>query len=501
MSKAIKIFLILTVLGLGMIILTQSSAQEVPAEVTKEVNLDEDVQPGDLGVGEPMLLPGHPLYFLKNWGRSIRLFFAFRPVTKAELREKFANEKLIELKKLIAEKKNPDDIKKGIENYQDEIEKIKDQADKIKDKAKDNPRVESFLDKFLHQQILHEKLLSKLENQVPPEAFEKIKKARERHLERFKDVMLKLEDRKEKIAEKLDETLEKQKGSKYKNFKNLEILLELEEKVPEQAKEAIRRAQENSLKRLKGDLEKMSPEDQERFKEYIEKIGGVKERKLEILENLKSELKEKPEIQKKIIQSRDKVLERIKQKGAEKPKFCITLWNPVCGKDGKTYSNECFAKVAGVKIAHKGVCKVSTTSSNILYKTEWDSGRLRTTLLRSDDGGKTWKAIRTQYKGGIVYATDSKNPNLIYAGDAGGNLMAENLDIDLVKSTDGGEHWTDISKGILDRLETDQLGGVASIRIDPNNSNIVMVNVHPRPASREVVSFKSIDGGNTWIRL
>ena len=85
----------------------------------------------------------------------------------------------------------------------------------------------------------------------------------------------------------------------------------------------------------------------------------------------------------------------------------------------------------------------------ILYKTEWDGAKLTTTLLRSDDGGKTWKAIMSQYKGGITYATDSKNPKIIYAGDTGGNLMAEYLDIDLVKSTNGGDTWVDISKGVF----------------------------------------------------
>lgn len=39
------------------------------------------------------------------------------------------------------------------------------------------------------------------------------------------------------------------------------------------------------------------------------------------------------------------------------PFFCTQQWNPVCGVDNKTYSNECMAKSAGVEIAYKGECQ------------------------------------------------------------------------------------------------------------------------------------------------
>lgn len=391
--------------------------------VSEAINLDENVQPEDLGVGNPTILPDSPFYFLKNWGRGIRSAFAFNPVAKSELKEKFANEKLMELKKMVEQNKNAEVLKKAAENYQKEVGRVKEQVGKIKEKAKENPEVDKFLNKFISQQILHQKLLQKLETQVPSQVLEKIKEARETHLDGFQNVMLKLEDRKEVLTEKLDKILEEQKGSEFKEFKNLEVLKNLEEKVPEQAKEAIQKARENALKRLQENVSGMSSTTQTEFNGYIEKISGDKEKHLEILEDVKAGIRAmqaRPtapgtlQLQEKLDEGKSGILEKIDAAGRQigcpawiKPvtsdfckegrsivekdsvgcfqprciipgdttivppagtvplvppstgvgRACITLWDPVCDKDGKTYSNKCFANLSGVKIDHTGACK------------------------------------------------------------------------------------------------------------------------------------------------
>jgi len=269
-------------------------AQKIP-----EVIQDEEVSIKELEISEPKILPDNPFYFLKNWQRAIRLFFAFSESKKTELRLKFANERLVEMKKLIDLKKDPRFLEKTLNEFQKEVEKISKES---------GENLKKFSEKLVHQQILHQKILEKLESQVPPEVYQKIKEHREKHLEIFAQVMQKIEA-KEKIGEMIANELAKIKGSQFKEFKDLEMLEELKEKMPEEVKEKIEEKKLEIEEKFRKKLEKLSNEEKERFKNYLEQISGSKLRHLEIISNLEAE-----EISEKL----SEVLKEAKEKKIEK---------------------------------------------------------------------------------------------------------------------------------------------------------------------------------------
>ncbi|MCP6718086.1 MAG: DUF5667 domain-containing protein [Patescibacteria group bacterium] len=307
LAKYLTISLVVFLLGMTTSFVIADEETVISEEAQQEIELDEDVQPADLEISPPTILPDSPFYFFKNLGRGIRTFFTFNPLAKTELREGFANEKLMELKKMVEMNKNPQAIKKATESYENEIKTVKIFAERIKVTAQENEQVGNFLDKYIQQQLLHQRVLEKLEEQVPAEAFEKIKAAREEHLERFRDVMVNLEDE-DKIPERLEKNLNLIKGGDFKEFKNLTILDALKEKLPENIRIRIEEKKEGMLESFRKRLENLPEQRQERLQEYIGKISGDKIKHLDIINSLEGgELSEKLRT----------VIERVREKSIE----------------------------------------------------------------------------------------------------------------------------------------------------------------------------------------
>jgi photosystem II stability/assembly factor-like uncharacterized protein len=97
------------------------------------------------------------------------------------------------------------------------------------------------------------------------------------------------------------------------------------------------------------------------------------------------------------------------------------------------------------------------------------------TLRKSRDGGLTWETIQTVADHVDTLAVDSKRPARLYAGLGKGGVL---------KSEDGGAHWTVQAAGLLATR-------VADVAVDPAHAGTLY-------AAAEGGIFRSGDGGATW---
>lgn len=257
---------------------------EEAANVEEKINLDEDLEPADFGLNSVGLLPDSPFYFTKNIRRGVASLFTFNTVDKAKLKLRFASEKLLEANELAkGENVNENDVRGALNGFRQELDRVKAASAKAARSNQDQKKSE-LSEKVMDSVVKFGKNLGKFEKTLSPEAFDNVKEAREKTAETFGAVFdLSAPD---DVSAKLTEILDKQKGSEFKHFKNLEILEEIEEKVPDQAKEAIRLAQENALNRLQSELEKLETAKRAIFSDFVRESGGNETRHLAILNEL-----------------------------------------------------------------------------------------------------------------------------------------------------------------------------------------------------------------------
>ena len=121
-------------------------------------------------------------------------------------------------------------------------------------------------------------------------------------------------------------------------------------------------------------------------------------------------------------------------------------------------------------------------------------------VYKTTDGGKNWRKIlyRNDSTGITDLVLDPNNPETIYAAfwqawRTPWQLVSGGAGSGIFKSTDGGEHWTEITRN--PGLPQGVIGNIG-LAVSPSNSNKVWAIVEADSGG----VFRSSDGGATWTR-
>ena len=154
-----------------------------------------------------------------------------------------------------------------------------------------------------------------------------------------------------------------------------------------------------------------------------------------------------------------------------------------------------------------GVVTMDPNNSNVIWVGTGENNNQRSVgygdgLYKSEDGGKSWKHMglkNSEHIGKIIVHPD--NSDVVYVA-AIGPLWSKGGDRGLYKTEDGGKSWKAI-------LAVDEHTGVNDVVMDPRNPDVLYASTLQR--RRHVYTYvgggpgsgmhKSVDGGATWTKI
>ena len=233
-----------------------------------------------LNVAAPTVLPTNPLYFLKEIGRNIQTAFTFNPIKKAEIRLKFANEKLAEAEK-VSEAGNTTATNNALERYSKEMDKVKQYVDVLK---KDNPDNQKLLEKMTENNLNHQQILNKIAEKKT-EVQQKITEVKDKAVESLTSGSFKLAN-----PETVKQTIEKvMEQNKVETSDKVELLKKIEEKAPELAKKTMIAVQ-NTIISDKLSNVNLNQVEKQKLEGYMNQLKEKTEYKQVVLEDFANKI-------------------------------------------------------------------------------------------------------------------------------------------------------------------------------------------------------------------
>ena len=125
-------------------------------------------------------------------------------------------------------------------------------------------------------------------------------------------------------------------------------------------------------------------------------------------------------------------------------------------------------------------------------------------VFKTTDGGKTWNRVLGGANGSTgcgLMSSSRQEPKTIYASlwdfqRQGWTFRSGGPGSGFYKSTDGGDHWSEINQSNAKGLPDKPWGRIA-VAVAPSKPNVVYANIE----SKNSALYRSDDGGQSWTRL
>lgn len=356
--KKIRLFALLLIF-IPVFVLAENS--DVNLNVGNNSQIIEENLATKLDIAEPVILPGSILYWFKGSWQNLKLWFTFNPLAKAEKYLVIANTKLAELQQLSIKKVlSKEQLLSSLNGYNQDMQNLKQRIEAAKEK--NDPNVDPLMDLITKQEFIRQRTMQKLEiNTTDQEKIKAIEVVRQNSLDKLSELLSKINP--EKIGERINKYITGEEPFDLDSFYNLQTLEELQNKLPPEAQAVIAQIRVKIIQQLGQSSGQQTAEEkinalQTALDNYRQSAGTSTE---DLIQGVKSN-----------ISDLNSFKEDIKQKikflygGGSTNTDCIceSSYAPVCGKDGKNYSNACRAGCAKVEIAHKGVCDKESSDQN-----------------------------------------------------------------------------------------------------------------------------------------
>ncbi len=281
--------------------------------------LDLTVTAKDLGVSEPLILPGNFLYPVIEVLREIPVLLTSNPIDKAEKQLLIDNERTLEAAKLLEGSQSQETVDKVLAT----LDKINKDFDLLKahvdDLKKEDPaKVDELVNQIIKNGVARQTVLSSIENKVYGDDYVKVETDRQNVLKNGIDVLLDLTNQDaQKLTDKLEAVVQNSQGSELKDIKAVELLTEISRTQPEPIQQVLDKAQESLAQNLETKLLAMPKEKRiQAVLDYAESAPGNPIRQFEAADTLKNDFKD-PEIIALAEGLKDKAVENLTARIAE----------------------------------------------------------------------------------------------------------------------------------------------------------------------------------------